>query len=59
MQIYTKNKPRPLGAMFFHVSWRLEQSWQKVTKASSLPSYIELSPTVSYKNIFKVFYIDI
>ena len=27
MQIYTKNKPRPLAAMFFDESKRLEQSW--------------------------------
>ena len=59
MQIYMKNKPRPLGgAMFFDISW-LEQSWSNFTKATFLPSYTELGPTVSYEKIFKVFYIDI
>ena len=56
MQIYMKNKPHPpLGAVVFDVSWRLEQSWQEVTKATFLPSYIELGPTVSYEKIFEVF----
>ena len=54
-----ENKPRPLAAMFFDVSWGLEQSWYRVTKATFLPSYNELDPTVSYEKIFKVFYIDI
>ena len=51
--------PRPLAAMFFDESWQLEQSWWRVTKATFLPSYIEIGPLVSDKMIFEVFYIDI
>ena len=54
-----ENKPRPLAAMCFDVSWGLEQSRYRVTKATFLPSYNELDPTVSYEKIFKVFFIDI
>ena len=46
IQIYMENKPRPLAAMFFDESRLLEQSWYRVTKATFLPSYIELGPTV-------------
>ena len=27
IKIYRENKFRPLAAMFFYVSWQLEQSW--------------------------------
>ena len=45
--------------MFFDESQLLEESWWMVTKGTFLPSYIEISPVVSDKKIFKVFYIDI
>ena len=51
--------PCPLAAMFFDKSWRLKQSWQRVTKETFLPSDIEIGPLVSDKKIFKFFYIDI
>ena len=35
------------------------ESWKKVTKGTILPSYIEIGPVVSDKNIFEVFYIAI
>ena len=57
--MYRENKPRPLAAMFFDESWRLEQSWEKVIKETFLPCYIEIGPVISDKKIFKVFYIDI
>ena len=37
----------PLAAMVFDVSWRLEQSWLKITKETFLPCYIEIGPVVS------------
>ena len=50
--------PTPLAAIFFDESWRLEQSWERVTEETFLLNYIEIRPAVSGK-IFKVFYIDI
>ena len=57
--MYRENKPRPLAAMFFDESRLLGQSWYRVTKETFLPSYNEISPRVSDKKTFKVFYIDI
>ena len=57
--LYRKNKPRPLAAMFFDESKCLEQSWYRITKGTFLQNYIEISPVVSDKKIFKVFCIDI
>ena len=59
IQIYSENKPRPLAAMFFDESKWLEQSCNRITKGTFLQNYIEISPVVSDKKIFKVFYIDI
>ena len=41
--------------MFFDKTWRLEQSWKRVTKGTFLLKYIEIGPVVSDKKIFKVF----
>ena len=46
---------RPLAAMFFDKSKRLEQSWLRVTKETFLPSDTEISPLVSDKKSFKTF----
>ena len=59
IDIYRKNKPRPLAAMFFDKSKWLEQSSLRITKGTFLQNYIEIGPVVSDKKIFKVFYIDI
>ena len=45
--------------MFFAESWLLEQSWHSVTKATFLPSNIEIGQVVSEKKNFKIFYTDI
>ena len=55
---YIENKPCLLVAMLFDESWRLEQSWQRVTRGTFLPSYTEIGPVVSDKKNFEV-YIDI
>ena len=52
---YIAIKPYPLTAMFFDESWQLEQPWQRVTKETFLPGYIEIGPVVSDKKIIKVF----
>ena len=57
--IYRENKPRPLAAKFFDESKWLEQSCKRITKETFLQNYIEISPVVSDKKIFKVFYTDI
>ena len=57
--IFSENKPRPLAAMFFDKSKRLEQSWYRITKGTFMQNYMEIGPVVSDKKIFKVFYIDI
>ena len=48
-----------LAAMFFAESWLLEQSWHRVTKATFLPSNIEIGQVVSEKKNFQIFYTDI
>ena len=59
IQIYRENKLRPLAAMFFDKSKWLEQSWYRITKGTFLQNYMEISPVVSDKKIFKLYYIDI
>ena len=54
-----ENKPRPLAAMFFDESKWLEQSCKRITKGTFLQNNMEISPVVSDKKIFKVFYTDI
>ena len=54
-QIYRKNKPRPLAAMFSDESKWLEQSWQRITKGTFLQNYMEIGPVVSNKKIFLSF----
>ena len=59
IQIYRENKRRPLAAMFFDESKWLEQSCKRITTETFLQNYMEISPVVSDKKIFKVFYTDI
>ena len=57
IQIYTENKPRPLWGPCFLT---YHESLNNLGRRSPfLSSYIEFGVTVSYKKIFKVFYIDI
>ena len=59
LKIYRENKPRPLAAMFFDKSKRLEQSWYRITNGTFLQNYVAIDPVVSDKMIFVSFlYID-
>ena len=57
--LYRGNKPRPLVAMFFLLFFLTNHDSLKIYKGTFLPSYMEISPVVSDKKIYKVFYIDI
>ena len=58
LAIQGKEAPPPSNHTF-NESWQLEQTWKNVTKATFLPSNIEISPVDSDKKNFKIFYIDI
>ena len=51
-----KISPAPWRPCFFDESKWLEQSCNRTTKGTFLQNYMEISPVVSDKKIFKVFY---
>ena len=57
--MYKENKARPLVAMSFLQSSRLEQSWYRVSKGTFLLHYTEIGPLVSDNNTVEVFFIHV